>query len=194
MGKPEDDDEDEATMQEQYDMMANATSEWLNKAAALFTAGDVLFKLYESTRPGAKARRKTKERFFHDLCVIKMLRGMGIECLLKAVWVDQGEVMGKSGKFVKSLNANSHDLYAIARVVCEKSDIRLSDEEGHMLARLAFTIEMGRYPVSTSFNKFPSKPGIQPTYFYAWQPKDESLFQAFVTKLTEKIVENNKSV
>jgi len=185
----ESEEDGEETMVELYDIVANDASGWLRKVSALFSSGAVLFDLYKTVRPDNNAPSHEREHSFHMLCIVKMLRGMGMESLLKTVWVAKGNAMGKDGKFKYSLKAKSHDLYDIAKVVCAATSIPLTDDEGHMLARLAFTIEMGRYPVRTSFDKYPSTPKTQPPCFYRREKEDETLFHSFVSKLMNKLEE-----
>jgi len=73
-----------------------------------------------------------------------MLRGMAMECLLKAVWVKRSNAIVHDGKYVKVPGAGQHDLPQLARAV----GFAVDSAELDLLRRLSHFIKYGgRYPV-----------------------------------------------
>ena len=171
-----------------YDIVGNMPRSWVVKAVVLFNAGDLVLK-HHDTMPFDEGNFDQAERKFDTLNIVRMLKGMGMECLLKATWLSTGENLAEGGKLKKTLKTPSHDLYAIARLVCEKASIPLSEEEGKTFARLAFGIETGRYPMAANIAKCPTVPTTKGIYLHSWGPKDEELCENFAAKLIAKVRE-----
>jgi hypothetical protein len=114
-----------------------------------------------------------------------MLRGMAIECILKALWVKQGHKLANDGKYKGVPGAGAHDLVQLASVL----NLSLSDKEKDILMRLSHFIEYGgRYPVpkeadKSQLTRTPSGGRASPT---TWStPSDQILFDAMVNRLDQ---------
>lgn len=79
-----------------------------------------------------------------------MLRGFGIECLLKSLWVKAGNKIVDHGRYRGVPDAKNHDLVQLASVV----GIRLNSDQKDVLDRLTFIMTSnGRYPISRHWAK-----------------------------------------
>jgi hypothetical protein len=95
----------------------------------------------------------------HDIG--RMLRGMALECLIKATWLAAGELLVENERFVGILGTKSHDLYGMYVIVCKKHKTLLNEEEKKLLARFSYAIISARYPISKSpRGNYPSAPNI----------------------------------
>lgn len=73
-----------------------------------------------------------------------MLRGMAVECMLKALWVKRGHAIVQDGKYLGVHNAGQHDLPQLASAAGFVSDAVEMD----LLRRLSHFVQYGgRYPV-----------------------------------------------
>ena len=112
-----------------------------------------------------------------------MLRGMGVECLLKALWVKQGNVLVDSGQYVSVRGAGSHDLPQLASA----AEFTLSVHEKDVMRRLSYFIEYGgRYPVPKDALKLvlTRNPGGGKGAPTTWStPSDNELFDTVVLRL-----------
>jgi hypothetical protein len=74
-----------------------------------------------------------------------MLRGFAVECLLKGLWVRQGNKLAENGKYVRVPNIkNEHDLVGLAVEV----GFTMTAEQRDLLEHLSvYTITVGRYPI-----------------------------------------------
>jgi hypothetical protein len=73
---------------------------------------------------------------------VLLLRGAAIECLLKALLVDEGKKLAVGGRYISPGGA-SHDLAHLASL----TSLGFNDEERWLLTFLSFWINQGRYPV-----------------------------------------------
>lgn len=183
----DDTDRDEAEMiKKLYDIVGNDPGAWVSKAIALFESSDVLLEKYKTT-PYDRQDEIQCSFLFDILNIVRMLNGMGMECLLKAAWISSGEILAKDGRFEPSLRAAPHDLYAMAQIVCAKISVAISDDEGMVLARLAYGIESGRYPTPKKISKYPSRPSGLTPYYHRWIEEDEELLKGMIDKIIERI-------
>jgi hypothetical protein len=73
-----------------------------------------------------------------------MLRGMAVECLMKGLWVKNGNPIVKDGKYVKVTGTDNHDLVQLASAI----RFELGSLEQDVLRRLSHFIQYGgRYPI-----------------------------------------------
>lgn len=173
-----------------YDEVGNDPHAWMRKALALFTSAEIL----KTSHYDNSADTSDETVAFHRMNmqqVFVMLRGMGIECLLKAAWVQKVEAVAVEGKFQKPISANPHDLVLLEKALDERIGTGLSQEERMVLARLSMQIVAGRYPIGTRVKQSPAlPPGSGSPYFMRWIDEDEQLFQSISAKLSN-IVNNS---
>lgn len=171
----------------QFEWAGNSYDAWRAVADNLLFASVVLAEKIESPPPennDGPARLSTHARLFNiDL----MLRAMALECLLKAVWVKQGNQIVKHGKFSKVVGAGGHDLAGLARAVgmpAEKADIDI-------LSRLTHFIEYaGRYPIpkrSETLRLIASPRGGRSSATGWTTPEDGDRFNAIVVRLCQML-------
>jgi hypothetical protein len=112
-----------------------------------------------------------------------MLKGMAIECLLKALWLKRGNMLIKNGKYVRVRGAGDHDLPQLASA----AKFVINDLETDLLRRLSHFIQYGgRYPVPRDAAKLrPTRSlrgGNAPATTWS-SPSDGKLFDALVSRL-----------
>lgn len=141
-----------------HEALGNDPGQWLLSATALNRAAEILYtNIGEPQVPTASA--ETAWQWFSMHNIGRMLRGMALECLLKAAWVARGGVLVENSRFIGIPGVKSHDLYAMFVAVCQDRQTVLTGEEKKLLARLAFAIASARYPIGKSpTGDFPSAP------------------------------------
>ena len=116
-----------------------------------------------------------------------MLRGMAIECLLKALWLKRGNVFVKDGHFKKVADAAAHNLPQLAHAVA----LAPSELEIDMLRRLSHFIEYGgRYPIPKKPEKMKLErsPKGGKAAALTWTARDDDdCFDAFVLNLNQRL-------
>jgi hypothetical protein len=130
-----------AALRENYDRLANEPAAWLVIADNLACSARLL-EPYFSVDPTKETDHQRIALSARVQGPILMLRGCGLECLLKALFVAKGNTLGKSGRFV-SPGGKAHDLVKLA----EKAQFLASPTESSLLAHLGHYIEQGRYPM-----------------------------------------------
>jgi hypothetical protein len=104
-------------------------------ASRLFTAKEI-----EARRLDARVRGSTL-----------MLRGCGAECLLKALYLDAGNILTGNGELIRPPGVPDHDLIRLANA----AGFPLSPEEHSLLKVLGYWIKQGRYPLMASWGDVP---------------------------------------
>jgi hypothetical protein len=117
-----------------------------------------------------------------------MLRGMGLECLLKALWLKQGHELVRDAKYVDVPNTKQHDLVGLAR----QTNFARSPEEDHLLTRLSdFVTHSGRYPIAKRGQehlRMLKDPAGGQVESGVWRsPSDEELFVVVVARLHREL-------
>lgn len=175
--------------QQIFDAWGNDKTAWLLTADSLLASANILLK-----KIGVPAKqKKTVAKFWNWVkiyYVARMLRGMAIECSLKALWLHSGGVLVRNGKYRGIPGAKNHDLFSIYNQLRLKCSIILSQEELLLLSRVSYAIVEGRYPISKSFsNSYPSSP--VPNNKVKWNKiefsKDEKTFRSIYRKILAQI-------
>jgi len=172
-------------IEEIYEALGNDPSQWALRADALYQSAEAVYSsIGEPPNGGADI-----EEVWHWFCIHdvgRMLRGMALECLLKAIWLVSGEVLVKNNKFVGIPGTNNHDLYGMLNVVCSRRKLSLNEDEKKLLARLSYAITSARYPISKSpLGRYPSAPTAKCKMRWnrCLHSEDTELFQSLWTKL-----------
>lgn len=141
-----------------YAAVGNDAGQWVLHARALLVAGEILYSSIGEPPPKTAGEEAVWDWFsVHDIG--RMLRGMALECLLKAAWLRSGGRLVAQKRFVGIPGTQSHDLYRMYVEVCKKRPIALNLQEKKLLARFSFAITMARYPVAKSCGGgYPSAP------------------------------------
>lgn len=177
-----------------FDQTANDPALWRLRGLDLHTASRVLreratdavntldWLSHPSSEPGVQECRDYSGLAFQAA----MLQGFAVECLLKCLWLVNGNSIATDGEYT-FLNAkcDNHDLVRIAREV----GLPLSPAEAMSVGKLSeFSRSFGRYPISKSWHRQPlvkSEFGIQsgPT----WTTEDHALAEAVLARLRSAV-------
>ncbi len=174
-----------------YDVVGNDPYAWTGKAVALLHSADILVESFHaSIPPGAPADEAEAVRRMRMQQVFVMLRGMGVECLLKAVWVKRVKQLAVGGKLQKPVSTNPHDLVVLESALDQHAPTGLSVAERTVLARLSMQIMAGRYPIGMHALQSTTLPkGSGPRYLMRWTEEDQTLFESLVGKLSGLMAE-----
>jgi len=164
---------------EVFDARGNAAGPWWWFGKNLLVAADVLSQ-HTEVDPGRLLVAGQGRAFRTAMAILGpmlMLRACAIECLLKAVYLDGGNILAKDGRYHKP-PAPDHDLVGLARL----AGLSASPTVEAMLAKLQRWITAGRYPIETSWQRsFPDDASG-----YAWSEADEGEFVKFRAALFEQ--------
>lgn len=173
-----------------FDKVGNDWRFWLSQAEGLLSASELLnINCGNPPKPSDKPRDRDYKKVWDYIkihMVVRMLRGMAIECLLKAIWLKGGGTLAHKGEYRSILGTRDHDLYSLATKVSESTELGLTTEEMKILSRLSFAITAGRYPIQKSATgRKPSTPKMNERIRWnKWEiPKDDELFESIVGKL-----------
>jgi len=185
-----DDIDDSATRQERFEITGNDPTAWAGRAEALLTSADVLNTQHPDV---PKDDPDAFWEFFKLHTVAMMLKGMAVECLLKAIWISHVSSLVTDGKFRSIPGTKDHDLLSLITALEEHINIGLSREELGLLPVLSFAITSGRYPVGKSLNARPTKPEwVERMKWCRWRiPADDTHFLSILTKLYGHINDDN---
>ncbi len=165
-----------------FEQNANDAETWKGSANGLFVSYNLLWNEYKVAISEMQSRKNGPVPInFNVLGPALILLAMGIESLLKSVWIKKGGRHAENGKLVKSLGSG-HDLVNIANQI----GVILTTDEKDILERLTLYIEFGRYPVGTCWQKGAfkkTKYGILPRLY--WGQDDAVLTKKLVDRLRE---------
>jgi len=122
---------------EYYDYFSNNEIPWLMRGQELLCSSDLL-KKHGVIKDGVVING-----------VVQMLRGMGIECLLKAAILCSGKKIAEKGKIIREDGQGTHDLLKLTQLL----KIKLTKGEEEVLKILSSYIEIGRYPLFSNWKK-----------------------------------------
>ena len=171
----------ESDLVRRFDRVGNDPKFWIRKARALLGASATLLEAYDhvcSTDPPGD-----HEAFYYDDPGL-MLRGMGFECLLKALALARKTVLAKGGRYITPPGVKSHDLVGLAKFV----RVRLSGPEEEALRALSRYIVAGRYPIQNRWSEqtrlhSDGKVEFLPTWPFAWDELSARLAKRIVARL-----------
>lgn len=172
-------------IEEIHEALGNDSGQWALRADALHQSAEAIYSsIGEPPIGGADIEEVWHWFSIHD--VGRMLRGMALECLLKAIWLVSGEVLVKNNQFVGIPRTSSHDLYGMLSVVCSRKKLSLTEDEKKLLARLSYAITSARYPIPKSpLGGYPSAPVAKGKMRWnrCLHSQDTELFQSLWIKL-----------
>jgi len=141
-----------------FDDAGNLVHYWIDKATQLLTSSKFLQincidgRMFLMSGIGAIDYADDENNHFFDVSL--MLRGMAIECFLKAILIKNGKIIFKDGKMKPGYG--DHSLYKMAL----DSGIKLNSIEKEVLDLLSIKIYLGRYPVFKNVLKYSSLPVV----------------------------------
>jgi hypothetical protein len=160
----------------QYERVGNFPRAWQMCADQLLLASRILQK-------EAAADESVSSLSTQVAPVGLMLRGMAVECLLKALWIKNGNKLTVNGRFLGIPRTGSHDLNQIAAEV----GVKRNALEVDVLRRLTHFIEYGgRYPVPKRVEamKLTESPLGGKSIATTWTtPSDNLVFDGVVSEL-----------
>lgn len=166
---------------------ANSAGAWESSASSLLVAADVL----RERRSAAEHDDEQAIGAWRTHPPELMLRGMAVECLLKALWVTRGHLLAVNGRYKGIPSTKEHDLVRLAAAL----DLELSALERDVLRRLsAFSQYGGRYPVpkqATELQLVPSPSGGRTAATTWTTPDDYLLFEEIVRQLDTLLGEHS---
>jgi hypothetical protein len=159
----------------EYERAGDDPSAWQDSADNLLRAAAVLAERREGCEPMSLAGLLRP--------VELMLKGIAIECLLKAAYVKRGNRLVEDGHYLGVRGASGHDLVQLAR----SAEVPMNRLETDLLRRLSHFVEYGgRYPIPKDASALFLRRG--PTGGHAaaltWStPGDGELFDALRERL-----------
>ncbi len=175
------DDETKAALKQNYDAIANEPATWLIVADNLGLAANLL----EPHFPIDLTKETDHTRIISARVQgpILMLRGCGLECLFKALYVARGNKLGDGGRYV-SPGGKEHDLISLA----QKAAFSMSASESALVAYLGHFIMQGRYPMAKRAPDAYVVLADGTRRSSAWSEQDERDYHAFRPRLRAEVV------
>ena len=151
--------------------VGNAYQNWMHTAQTLFAASKVLKREHESARAALRGTGKAPIEML-TVWTQPMLTAFGIECLIKAIWLKQGNQLARDGKFVPMIKNERHQLCGAARVALDSREAdaleRMSDIAG----------SIGRYPIGRRAREYKS---------VSWSSNDDDIIENLIVKLKTQL-------
>lgn len=157
-----------------FDTKGNLSAPWWYIGQNLLASSDILSRslLLETSD---KLTEREAEALRMDATVrgaTLMLRGCAVECLLKALYVDAGNVLVRDGDYIRPPGVADHDLVGLAQAV----GFATSAEERSLLKLLGYWIKQGRYPLMASWAQNLSFSPKEKVLAGNWDPECEELW------------------
>jgi len=171
---------DDAALRARFDTTGNAPHAWRWRAAELFQASHNLYKqFYDAIEFDPPRPPEALELSGPAL----MLRAMAVECLLKALALDNGSLLARDGQYQKLPRVREHDLLRLARAV----RIDLSHAEEGLLRLLSRHITAGRYPIQRRWTEaYRRTPRGVLHLDHELTPAQDEVCEALVKRITNK--------
>lgn len=172
----------------QFDKFGNTPLAWQLCAEDLLIASQLISEDYSDANLKKFAKGDVdllKARMFF---LNKMLRGMALECIFKALWLKGDGCLAKDGKYLKIPDTEEHNLVSYTDKVSEKIELNIirNRKMRNMLKRLSLFIFSARYPILknwdlTRIELQPNGGKSIPTYWNS--PSDDRLFESCLSEL-----------
>jgi hypothetical protein len=163
----------------QFEAGGNLPGSWFGRAFDLLTSADVLDRFSGDLQDEILEAKMTQHRF-ERMSVVKvshMLRAMATECLLKALWLKNGGMLAKDGRYVGMLKKKEHRLQELAKAVSRRGQIIFTLRELELLEQVSYWITSSRYPIQREFTyllPFSRSDGtLAPHQFWRGYPLEE---------------------
>lgn len=174
---------------EYFNSIGNNESKWELTSYYLLKSTNIIYKnigkppKYDKNKKYSNLKNICDWMYLHSIA--RMLRGMALECMLKAVWLHYGGILVKNGKYIGIPQAKNHDLFSIYNRIHTQCNLNFDKEELLMLCRFSYAITDGRYPIQRSFLSYPSAPlSFGKVYWNKVEyVKDNKIFKAIIKKI-----------
>ncbi len=100
------------TLQEFFDTVGNDVSSWCRKSLALLCSADAVENSCGQT-PSDPKNEEEVVKWMEVHGVTRMLRGMAIECMFKALWLEHGGKLVDKGEYRGIPGTKNHDLCSL---------------------------------------------------------------------------------
>jgi len=180
--------------EQDFDNAGNSIRLWIYKANQLLASSRFLQinciegRLFLMDMVEANNYSGDENNNFFDISL--MLRGMALECFLKAILIKNGKLVFKNGKIKNKYNQH------LLKQMAKDSKIRLNCNEEELLSLLSIKIKLGRYPVlqkCSEYNSLPVVPNakkmgkdnkLHPYRGQYWNSKLENVFELLLLKIS----------
>lgn len=173
--------EDKEFVHASHALVANFSWTWMISARQLLNSASILRSKLAMFGPDG-ALPTDPGKLLAELGVwpvVLMLRGMAVECWLRALWTGAGNRVAANGQI---FDLKTHDLEALAKAVLPKA-VGLSADQLQILKMLSVAIELGRYPV---VRKEKAPFGPVPTSSPNWSSEAERAFEQLMLLLVQQ--------
>lgn len=177
-----------------HETLGNDPTEWLRRANSLSQSAKILYRNIEP--PTEELDDPNLVLKWFDLYNIgRMIRGMALECFLKAIWLFRGNLLVIDGKFVNIPQTKNHDLYGMYLACFPENTSLLSQEEKELLSRFSFSISSARYPISKSpKGDYPKAPtAVHKMYWNRVSEDDEKSYWTILEKILQVLKKYEKT-
>ncbi len=175
---------------QEFDDAANNYREWSFTAFELLHAAEVLKKQnlkFKESNPLLNPRP------YMGSWTELMLYAFALECLIKSLWVRQGNKLAENGKYKNLINHENHNLLKIAKKV--NFPILLNPHLEIILEKLSYIGKnIGRYPIPKKWSEtsiFRQRGGSQSVEL-SWSTEDQLHLEKLINQFKE-VVEIPKS-
>ena len=163
-----------------FDQRGNSCTNWIITSRELLAAASVLCREREKVEEPKVAGVSKAPMECLTFWVELMLCGFAIECLLKALWVRNGNQIAKDGVYCKILEKENHDLVAL----CQKVAFPTNLAEEKILTKLSELVRAtGRYPIARHFTQMHDETE-------QWSSLEDQIIVAFITRLENEIADS----
>lgn len=151
-----------------FDKTANNSNAWFTKTRSLHLAAKKLFEIYKNTVSNLqKETSGIAPISINFIDQVLLLEGFAIECLLKGLYVADGNKISKNGELKKITSKKHHDLIEL----CNINNVDLDDREKSIIETLSLmVISYGRYPTPIKYSVNPrtydKENGYSPIYIF----------------------------
>jgi hypothetical protein len=154
--------------------VGNAYQNWMHTAQTLFAASKVLKREHKRAYAALRGSGKAAIEML-TVWTQPMLTAFGIECLIKAIWLKQGNQLASNGKYVPMIPNERHRLVPL----CRAAGIALDSREADALERMSdIARSIGRYPIGRRARENKS---------VSWSSRDDDIIKNLIVKLKAQL-------
>jgi len=169
-----------------FDDIGNSFDAWESKADELLYCSEGLQDLANMRASKVYEIMEQLSHIVKVSWVMKMLIGFAIECLIKAVWLKDGNKLCSEGKFIGIEGIKNHKIHEMI----SKIGLTISQDERTVLKILgAVATSGGRYPVFTKYDSLEKDFGLGNMNFsQEWNSQTlEPAFFTLIKKLKSRL-------
>jgi hypothetical protein len=124
--------------------LGNDYRNWKHTAQELFAGSTILTRERERVEKGLQSGKAPIEVL--TLWIELMLAAFGIECLIKAIWLKQGNTLARDGKYI---GMGKKEPYHQLVKLCDLAGITLDPREADALQEISdIATSLGQYPIA----------------------------------------------